>query len=354
MSKGRKIARNCKRILIVIFFVLAIVVAFIPLSNQSVTVCVDTENEDVSASFSVEILETASQLHIPASSITDDGFREIRIYRLFHTLCVDKITRGNYSNYVSTDDTGYILNADACDQLRELSHSAMTERLVCIEWMLALTLLLWIIINAVQEKLDPNDYGNHGPVNEIKRFCGDIKKYWKYMNYAAKADLKAEVANSYLNRLWWLLEPFFNMLVYVVVFGRIMGNSIENYATFIFSALLMWNFFSKTINYSVRLVRSNRDIITKVYVPKHVILISHMIMDLYKLLFSLIPKQNLYRPVQTMQLHYKNNLARYFDQVRLYFERNQTLIHNLLFVYNFLPEEHNLPHNLDYNELFFR
>ena len=103
-----------------------------------------------------------------------------------------------------------------------------------------------------------------------------------------KADLKAEVANSYLNRLWWLLEPLFNMLVYVIVFGKMMGNSVENYATFVFAGLLMWNFFSKTINYSVKCVRNNRDIVTKVYVPKHVLLISNMMLNFYKLLFSLI------------------------------------------------------------------
>lgn len=108
------------------------------------------------------------------------------------------------------------------------------------------------------------------------------------MNYAAKADLRAEVANSYLNRLWWLLEPLFSMLVYVIVFGRIMGNSVENYATYTFSALLMWTFFSKAINYSVKCVRNNRDIVTKVYVPKHVLLISNMILNMYKLVFSLI------------------------------------------------------------------
>ena len=69
--------------------------------------------------------------------------------------------------------------------------------------------------------------------------------------------------------------------------GNIMGGNVENYATFIFSALLMWNFFSKTINYSVKSVRNNKDIITKVYIPKFVILLSNMVLNLFKLLFSM-------------------------------------------------------------------
>ena len=50
----------------------------------------------------------------------------------------------------------------------------------------------------------------------------------------------------------------------------------------------MWSFFNKTINYSVKLVRNNRDILSKVYVPKFVILISNMFLNLFKLLFSMI------------------------------------------------------------------
>ncbi len=147
--------------------------------------------------------------------------------------------------------------------------------------------IIYIAINAAKEKKE-DSWNNHGPIQETKKFFGDLKQYWEYMFYAAKADLKAEVANSYLNRLWWLLEPFFNMLVYVIVFGKVMGNNIENYATFTFSSLLMWSFFSKTLNYSVKLVRNNRDIISKVYVPKFVILISNMILNFIKLMFSLI------------------------------------------------------------------
>ena len=41
----------------------------------------------------------------------------------------------------------------------------------------------------------------------MNRFIKDTKKYWKYTIYAAKSQLKTEVANSYLNWIWWILEP---------------------------------------------------------------------------------------------------------------------------------------------------
>lgn len=86
----------------------------------------------------------------------------------------------------------------------------------------------------------------------MKNFFCDLKKYWYYCIYSAKSDLKAEVANSYLNWIWWILEPLCNMLVYYFVFGNIMGNSRQYYVIYIYSALLMWNFHNRRINHSVK------------------------------------------------------------------------------------------------------
>lgn len=194
----------------------------------------------------------------------------------------------DFDRYMTIEKDEIAFQNETCELLRNNSRSLMQERFFLVLLLLAVIIFVWIIINAVEEHIDPERRDNHGPIYEIKRFWMDTAHYWQYMTFAATADLRAEVANSYLNRLWWLLEPLFNMLVYVIVFGRIMGRSVENYATFVFSALLMWTFFNKTVNYSVKCVRNNRDIITKVYVPKHILLISNMILNMYKLIFSLI------------------------------------------------------------------
>ncbi len=186
------------------------------------------------------------------------------------------------------DNIHFFMNEDWAAMLLKQSKSFFQERFVMAGAFMCLMCFLWFAASAVRERNQEENWNNHGPVFELKKFFGDMKTYSQYMVYAARTDLKAEVADSYLNRLWWLLEPFFNMLVYVLVFGGVMGNSVENYSTFIFSALLMWNFFSRTVNYSVKLVRNNKDIITKVYIPKFIILLSNMILNMFKLLFSMI------------------------------------------------------------------
>ncbi len=121
----------------------------------------------------------------------------------------------------------------------------------------------------------------------MKRFVGDIRKYAYFSLYAAKTDLKAEVANSYLNWVWWVLEPLCNMLVYYYVFGSLLDNTQQYYIVFIYIGLLLWVFFNKTLIYSVKLVRTNREIVTKVYVPKFILLFSNMMLNGIKLLISL-------------------------------------------------------------------
>lgn len=120
----------------------------------------------------------------------------------------------------------------------------------------------------------------------MKSVFKELKEYSYFMMYMAKTELKAEVANSYLNWVWWVLEPLLNMLVYYYVFNDLMGNKEQYFIVFIYSALIMWNFFNRVITYSIRLVRTNKDIVTKVYIPKYVLLVSNILMNAFKFLLS--------------------------------------------------------------------
>lgn len=277
------------RILIIIGFMAGVILsALYPAGRQKVTITIDTSIGTASYTLQPNEIDTAADVKIDFPGIEEASIKEIRLYRSLKSVCIEKIQSANIPNLTSISGGSIILHKEICDILRRVSSSFFMERLLWVEAIFALCLLFWIMTNALNEKMDPDNRDNHGPIFEIKRFFKDMGKYKEYVFFAAKADLRAEVANSYLNRLWWLLEPFFNMLVYVLVFGRVMGHSVQNYATFVFSALLMFNYFSKTINYSVKCVRNNRDIVTKVYIPKYILLIANMILNFYKLLFSMI------------------------------------------------------------------
>ena len=122
----------------------------------------------------------------------------------------------------------------------------------------------------------------------MKKFINNIKKYYKYAIYSAKAELKSEVADSYLNWLWWIIEPVCFMLIYTFVFGVVFKNNQQYFASFVFIGLTCWEFFNRMINGSVKLIISNRDLVTKVYIPKYVLLLSKSFTYLFKLGISLV------------------------------------------------------------------
>lgn len=122
----------------------------------------------------------------------------------------------------------------------------------------------------------------------MKRFINDIKKYYKYTIYAAKAELKSEVAGSYLGWLWWFLEPLCFMLVYAFMVIFIFNASEKYMLAFVFVGNTIWTFFNKCLTTSVKLISSNKNIVTKVYIPKFILVLVKMFVNLFKLLVSLL------------------------------------------------------------------
>lgn len=118
------------------------------------------------------------------------------------------------------------------------------------------------------------------------RFVMDVRKYWAYAIRSAKSDLRSEVANSYLDWLWWLIEPVCMMLIYTVIFGVVFKAAEQYFPVFIFIGITMWGFFSRSISGSVNVVRSNKGIITKIYMPKYILLLSKMFVNAFKMMVS--------------------------------------------------------------------
>ena len=73
-------------------------------------------------------------------------------------------------------------------------------------------------------------------------FFRDIVKYRYYIIASAKANLKADVAGSYLNWMWWVLEPLGLMTMYAVIFGWLFKNGISYFPIFIACGNALWGF----------------------------------------------------------------------------------------------------------------
>ena len=78
----------------------------------------------------------------------------------------------------------------------------------------------------------------------------------------------------------------FHMLIYTFIAGIVFGSKTNYFPIFVFAGLSIWNFFNKTVSASVKIVSKNRDIVTKVYVPKFVLLLVRLFVNLFKMIVT--------------------------------------------------------------------
>lgn len=121
----------------------------------------------------------------------------------------------------------------------------------------------------------------------MKRFFKDINKYFRYALFSARSDLKSEVASSYLNWLWWIFDPMFFMLIYSFISIVVFKANEQYFAAFVFIGLTVWDFFNRCVTGSVKIVQGNSAIVTKVYIPKYILVIVRMLVCAFKMLISM-------------------------------------------------------------------
>lgn len=120
----------------------------------------------------------------------------------------------------------------------------------------------------------------------MKKFYLDMKKYFNYAYVSAKAELKSEIANSYLSWMWWILDPLLFMLVYTFISAIVFGQKIQYFPIYVFIGLSCWQFFEKTVKQSVKIVSANSNIVSKVYLPKYILIFTKMMSNGFKMLVS--------------------------------------------------------------------
>ena len=100
-----------------------------------------------------------------------------------------------------------------------------------------------------------------------------LPELWEYREllfFFTWRDVKIRYKQAVLGILWALINPFLKMVVFSVIFGRLVGVSSEGYPypIFLYAGLLPWHFFSDAVSRSGQSVVSGAGILKKVYFPR--------------------------------------------------------------------------------------
>jgi lipopolysaccharide transport system permease protein len=101
----------------------------------------------------------------------------------------------------------------------------------------------------------------------------DLWEYRELLYFMIWRDLKVRYKQTVLGAAWAIIQPFFTMVVFSVVFGSFAKIPSEGvpYPIFAYCALLPWNYFAGAIDRSGKSLVSSAGLITKVYFPRLVI-----------------------------------------------------------------------------------
>ena len=94
--------------------------------------------------------------------------------------------------------------------------------------------------------------------------------------FLIRKELKVKYKGSILGFLWSMLNPAVVLLVYYVVFKYFLKSAVPDFALYLFSGLLVWNFFSVSLNGSSSAIVGNAGIVKKVAFPREILAISQV------------------------------------------------------------------------------
>jgi len=120
------------------------------------------------------------------------------------------------------------------------------------------------------------------------RHLVEIWNYRAMIGSLVKKDLRARYKGSVLGFLWTFINPVFQLLIYTLLFSVIMRAGIDNYAMFLFVALIPWLFCSTAITEGSRSIIASAGLVQKIYFPRIVLPIVTVCSNFMNMLFSFI------------------------------------------------------------------
>ena len=108
-------------------------------------------------------------------------------------------------------------------------------------------------------------------------------------------DLKIMYKRSFLGIAWTLINPIMQLTVFVFVFKFVLSIDVPNYPSFVFTGLLIWNWFQTSLFQSATAIVSNRSLIRQPNFPPAILPVStvttgwvHLILAMPVLLVFLV------------------------------------------------------------------
>jgi ABC-2 type transport system permease protein len=128
-------------------------------------------------------------------------------------------------------------------------------------------------------------------IDNVPRSDSVWAKVWRQrelVRILVARDLKVRYKRSILGFLWTLLNPLITIAIFSFVFSKIFSAFYHQYKLYMFSGVLIWNFFSLATTQGLSSLISAGGIIRKIAVPKLVFPIAAVCSNFVNFIISLV------------------------------------------------------------------
>ncbi|MEX0592729.1 MAG: ABC transporter permease [Nitriliruptoraceae bacterium] len=103
-----------------------------------------------------------------------------------------------------------------------------------------------------------------------------------------RKELKVRYRNSALGFLWSMLTPALMTVVFSVVFTLVVPIPVDQFPAFFLAGYLLWQFLQNSCQGAIHSIVGNADLVKKVYFPREVLPLSHVLAQLIHLVLALL------------------------------------------------------------------
>jgi lipopolysaccharide transport system permease protein len=101
----------------------------------------------------------------------------------------------------------------------------------------------------------------------------DLWSYRELLYFLMWRDIKVRYKQTVIGAAWAVIQPLVTMLIFTYFFGKLAKVPTDGvpYPIFVYTALLLWTFFSNGVTNGANSLVGNSNLITKVYFPRLII-----------------------------------------------------------------------------------
>lgn len=124
--------------------------------------------------------------------------------------------------------------------------------------------------------------------NPFSLKLNELKEYKDLIFLFVKRDIATTYKQTILGPLWYLVQPIFTTIMFVLVFRHVASVGTDNIPPVLFYAAgtILWSFFSSLLTVQARVFYTNKDIFGKVYFPRLTVPIAMIFSELLKFLIQ--------------------------------------------------------------------